>query len=102
MSVAWRVRTFYLAQATFVAKVHYTLIFRGRQLADVIAFRVNCLEQGRKRRAKVKTQPAAMAYIEDSLDFLVELGALPVLCFIGIIGQAIGGFGFDSAAHRYK
>src|ERR1700677_2286232 len=102
MPIAWRIRTFYLAQTAFVTKVDYPLIFCCGQIADVVALGIYCLEQRWKRWAKVKTQPATVTYIEDSLDFLVELGALPVFRLIGIIRQAVGGPGLDSAAPRYR
>ena len=93
--IARGVGTLDLAQLAFVAQVDDAVLGAG-EVADVIALGVDRLEEP-GNKGKVEAQPAAVADVEDAVDFDVEFGAFPVPGLVGIVGEGVGRSRFDSA-----
>ncbi len=90
VAVVRRVRASHLAQLAAVAQIDHALLVRRAQAAHIAVGLVERAEQFRERWAQVEAQPAARADVEDALEFLFELRALPVLGLVGIVGKSVG------------
>ena len=85
------VRALHLTELALKASVHDALRLERRQLADIaVVLVVDRREQDRKRVTVLEAHAAAMADLEDALDFLLERVFVPVLRLAGVVTQPIG------------
>ena len=94
--VALGVRALDFAQFALKARVHDGTRLGGSYLPDIaVILFVQKRKKRRERIAVLEAEPAAVAYLERSLDLLVERTRFPVLLFGGIVGQSIRWFVAD-------
>jgi hypothetical protein len=80
-----------VAKLALVAEINDPLLFIPGEARGLVLVPIDGVEEGRERWAKVEAQPAAVADIEDAVDFAPQVLLIPVLLGMNIVHPLVLG-----------
>ena len=95
VAVIRRVGALDVTELALVAGVDHAPGFCRRELPDVPLVPLDGFEQLGERRAQVEAKPAAVADVEDPLQFLLERAGVPIDGHIRVVGKTRAGRSFN-------